>query len=317
MGQIEFEYIGITAIVGDEGSCKSSMALSYPKPMFHFDIDVGGFRRAAWRLKKENPDIRIYEATADEDITKLKFSSYDIITKPYPKPLQVNKLLGQLTAKATPAASIRRITVPKRVEGMKEVWQNIINDFVFVCQQPIATIIFDSATMLWNIDHNSRLQELQEIQEYKWKTSSSTKNTPMDENEYRERLQPIEYGQPNDRMTTVLHTCRSFQKNLVLTHYPTDEYGMVGDGKGGMTEGKTGQKVIDGFKNTGKLCDLVVWTSVEDKTAVVNKQTIHVKTPIAKITKCGIEGMGLDAVGQKVSASFEGIINLRNLMRGG
>ena len=313
---IEFEYLGVSAIVGEEGSCKTSMALSYPKPLFHFDIDVGGFDRAAWRLKVDNPDIRIYRADFEEDINKLDFSKYDVITKPYPKPLQVNKLMGQLTTKT---ASIRTIQQPKKVEGMKELWQNIISDFVLVCQKKeVCTITMDSATMVWNIDHNARLQELQEIQEYKWKTDSKTAKLPWDENEYRERLQPIEYGQPNDRMTTLLQTCRSFRKNLVLTHYPTDEYGMVADGKGGMTEGKTGKQVIDGFKHTAKLCDLIVWTSVKESSKPGDKgKMIAVKTPVARIAKCGLEGMGLDAVGKEIGASFDAVISLRNMMAGG
>ncbi len=315
---LEFEYIGITAVVGEEGTCKSTMAMSWPKPLYHFDVDVGGFDRAAWRLSKDNPNIRIHRADRDEDITTIDFSDFDVVTKPYPKPLQVNKLMGQLTGEVkSKGPSIRQIKQPKKVEGMKELWQTIVTDFVHVCQQDIATIIFDSATLLWNIDHNARLQELQEIQEYKWRVDSATKNLPWDENEYRERLQPIEYGQPNDRMTTLLHTARSFRKNLVLTHYPTDEYGQVSDGKGGMVDGKTGKQVIDGFKHTAKLCDLIVWTSVKEQARTVDKKTAMVKVPTAKITKCGIEGMGLDAVGKEVMASFDGIISLRNLMRGG
>ncbi len=312
-------YIGITAIVGEEGSCKSTMGLSFPKPLFHFEIDFGGFNRAAWRLSKENPSIRIYRCKTDEDITKIDFSAFDVITKPYPKPLQVNKLLGQLTDKTTSVPSIRRIQQPKKVEGMKELWQTFITDFVYICQQDTVTQMIDSATALWNIDHNCRLQELQEIQEYKWKMDSRTKMIPFDENEYRERLQPIEYGQPNDRMTTILQTSRSFQKNLVLTHYPTDEYGQISDGKGGMTEGKTGSQVIDGFKHTGKLCDLIAWTSVKELSHFDPKlkKNVTVKTPVAKITKCGIEGMGLDAVGKEIAANFDAIISLRNLMRGG
>jgi len=313
---IEFEYIGVSAIVGDEGSCKTTAGLSFPKPLFHFDIDVGGFDRAAWRLKQDDPKIRIYRADKDEDVSQLDFSKYDVITKPYPKPLQVNKLMGQLTGKT---ASIRTIQQPKKVEGMKELWQSVIADFVLVCQKKeICTIMFDSATMLWNIDHNARLQELQEIQEYKWRSDSKTSKIPFDENEYRERLQPIEYGQPNDRMTTLLQTCRSFRKNLVLTHYPTDEYGVVSDGKGGMVEGKTGKLVIDGFKHTAKLCDLIIWTRVKESSVMDSKlkKMVSVKTPVATITKCGIEGMGLDAVGKEISASFDGIIGLRNMMRG-
>lgn len=307
---MDFEYIGVTAIVGEEGTAKSTMALTFPQPIFHFEIDFGGFDRAAWFLKKNNPDIRIKKFEADEDITTTKFSDFDILTKPYPKPLQVNKLLGQLTSTTS---SIRQLQQPKKVEGMKELWQAFITDFVYVCSLPVASLVFDSATALWNIDHSARLQELQEIQEYKWRADTRTSKMPFPENEYRERLQPIEYGQPNDRMTTLISTNRSFKKNLIITHYPTDEYGMVPDGKGQLVEGKTGARVIDGFKHTGKLCDLIVWLHIKESMEGGKK----VIQPTAKITKCGIEGMGLDAVGMEMPATFESVINLRNLMRGG
>jgi len=306
----DFEYIGVTAIVGEEGSCKTTMALSFPKPMFHFELDLDGFGRAAWRYSKQNPGLKVYVCGRDEDITKIDFSQYDIISKPYPKPLQVSKLKGELTGSSP---SVRKFQQPKKVEGMKELWQNIITDFVHAGQQPIASIVFDSATKLWNVAHNARLQELQEIQEYKWKKDHP--NTQMSEDEYRERLQPIEYGQPNDRMTTLMDTGKSFRKNLILTHYPTDEYGPMPDGKGGMADARTGRQVIDGFKHTKKECTLIVWTSVEEGTKkLTNDKVIKIKKPIATITKCGIVGMGLDAVGTKVNASYEGIANLRNLM---
>lgn len=305
---MDYEFIGVVAIVGDEGSGKSSMALSFPKPLFHFDIDVGGFDRAAWRLKRDNPDIRIYQCQQGEDLSGVDFTTYDIITKPYPKPLQVSKLMGQLTGNGP---SARQLVLPKKVEGMKELWQLFISDFIYVCEQPVATISPDTSTLLWNIAHNTRLQELQEIQAYKWGNEHS--NTAFPENEYRERLQPIEYGPANERMTAVLETSRSFRKNLVLTHYPTDEYGMVPNDKGNMVEGKTGKQVIDGFKHTAKLCDLVVWTSLKESRDGAKR----VLTPVAKITKCGIAGMGLEAVGQEIVASFDGITSLRNIMSGG
>ena len=48
----------IISLWGVEGCGKSSTGLSFPKPMFHLDLDLGGFERAVWRLedmaKKEN-----------------------------------------------------------------------------------------------------------------------------------------------------------------------------------------------------------------------------------------------------------------------
>jgi len=279
------EFIGITAICGEEGTCKTTMAISFPKPLVHFDTDVGGYRRAAWRLSKEE--------------------LAQITSKSYPKPISVEKLKGQIGTPST------RIIVPKKMEGMKELWQQFAQDFVDACMdEKIATIVVDSATQLWIICHGSHLQELQERQLSQHLRAH--KGVPFDENDYREKLQQYEYGPANDKMRTVLHTARSFSKNLVLTHYPTDEYGVIPDAKGNMVEGKTGVKVLDGFKETVKLSDLVMWLSVKEE----RKEGKTIKTPTAKITKCGLEGMGLDAVGLEIPASYEGVMNLQRLMRG-
>jgi len=288
---MENDFIGIIAICGDEGTCKTTMALTFPKPLHHFDIDVGGFRRAAWRLSTEG-----------------------IVSKGYPKPIQMEKLLGQV---GTPSAQVgtpsTRVSIPKKVTGMKELWQQIVQDFVNACMdKEVKTLVIDSNTLLWNICHNSHLQELQERQLIKWKNDPKTKNIPFDENEYRERLQPPEYGPANDKMRTILHTARSFQKNLVLTHYPTDEYGAIPDSKGNIVEGKTGIKILDGFKETVKLVDMVMWLSIKETV----EQGKKIKHPIAKITKCGLEGMGLDATGLEIPSTYEGIMNLQRMMKG-
>lgn len=293
------DYLGITAVVGDEGTGKTTMALSFPKPLFHMDIDLGGFRRAAWRLG----DLRIKVCSVDEDISKIDWGQYDVVTKSYPKPIQMNKLLGQTFEQTSTRATVQ---VPKRVEGMKELWQQIVTDFVAVCQSPAKTINPDSSTMLWTIDHQSTLQEAQERQ--------IAAGIGPDHEKFRERLQQYEYGTANDRMRTLFQTAKMFSKELVLTHYPTDVYGPVPDGRGGMTQGKTGQLKMDGFGETAKMADAVLWTRVVEQMQP-GKDTI--RYPVAKFAKCGIEGMGLKAVGMEVVASYEAIINLRNMMRGG
>ena len=280
------DYLGVVAICGDEGSGKTTMALSFPKPLRHFDIDVGGFRRAIWRM-----------------------DTADVTSKGYPKPIQIDKLMGQVTDKSGSKISVR---FPKKVEGMKELWQLFVTDFVAACQDhEVQTIVIDSSTALWNICHNSVLEEAQERQLYKW--AREHPNTSFNENDFRERLQPVEYSPANDKMRTIIHTARSLSKNLVLTHYPTDKYGVIPDSKGNMVEGKTGEIVMDGFKETAKLADLIVWTSIKE---VIKQGGVKEKYPVAKITKCGIEGMGLSATGLEISATYDDFINLKNMMGG-
>ena len=275
-------YLGVVAICGDEGTGKTSMSLTFPKGVVHLDIDVGGYRRAIWRMEGEG-------------ISSISF----------PKPIQIDKLKGA-------DISSTRIIIPKKVTGMLELWQEIVQKFVDACMDKDAnTIVIDSATALWNICHQSHLQELQSRQLSLH--NSEKPHTPFNESSYRERLQPIEYGPANDRMRTLVHTARSCGKNLILTHYPTDEYGTIPDGKGNMVEGKTGVKILDGFKETTKLADLVVWTSIRDMIVEGNK----VKQPVCKITKCGLDGMGLAVVGMEIAATYQDVINLRNTLSGG
>lgn len=292
------DYLGIVAICGEEGSCKTTMSLTFPKPSSHLDIDVGGYKRAAWRI----------------DTT-------DIETHSFPKPLtdaDIAKMKG--IVKPDPEVSTRAVAIPKKVEGMKELWQSIIDQLVQDClREDIKSITMDSSTQMYKVGCDAYLQEIQEKQLIKWKKNNP--NTPFDENDYREKLQPVEYGVVYDRLQRIYHTSRSYKKNLILIHYPTDEYGPMPDGRGGFAEGKTGKTIMDGYKETAKFSDFVAWLSVKSRTVLsdpTNPQSpkIEEKYPVAKITKCGIEGTGLRAVGLEIPATYEGIVNIVNLLKG-
>jgi len=272
----------ILAIWAPEKAWKTTMALSFPRPIDHYDLDVGGFDRAAWRLNLD-----------------------DINSKPYPTPIQMEKLLGQTKEGVS-------IKFPKRILGVKEVWQQIVIDFVASCQNPkVKTIAIDSATQLWAIDHRSYLQEVQERQLYRFTHDKEGKIVPnrkeedFPENDFRERLQPIEYAEPNDRMRTLIYTARSYGKHLVLTHYPRDVYASKVTDRG-IEEYKTGDVEPDGFKDTQKLVDIVIWIQAGPKTNIIT----------AKITKCGLEGLGTAAVGLAIEPSYQGILDLQARFRG-
>ena len=109
------------------------------------------------------------------------------------------------------------------------------------------------------------------------------------------------------------------KKNLVLVHYPRDVYKDVVSDKGEVTSMRTGALEMDGFKETQKHSDLVVWLHVNEEkipsTVPGAKPTIK-HHPIAKIVdKCGIQGMGMNALGLEFPANFQAFINLRNIMR--
>ncbi len=258
----------IIAIWAEEKTGKTTMALTFPKPLYHFDLDVGGFERAIWRL----------DAT-------------DVHSKSYPIPIQMEKMMG-----ATKAKGEISIKFPRRIIGYKEIWQQIVVDFVAVCQNAKAkTIVIDSATQLWSICHQSLLQEKQEIQ--------LSKNPRLQDSELREKLQPIEF--PNDRMRSIIYTARSCGKHLVLTHYPKDVYAQR-VGANGIEEYRTGEQTPDGFKDTQKLVDAVIRLETDKKNNIT-----------ATFTKCALVGMGNMAVGLQLPAvSYDGILELQKSMRG-
>ena len=215
----------IVVICGEEKSWKTTMALSFPKPMRHFDLDVGGWERASWRI-----------------------DTAGIISKPYLLPIQMEKLMGIGPNKE--GVSVR---FPRRVIGYKETWQKIVIDFVAACQdETVKTIVMDSGTQLWSICHNGYLQEKQDIQ--------LSKNPKLPDYELREKLQPVEF--PNDRMRTLVNTAGSYRKHLVLTHYPKDIYKEKVTEKG-IESYKSGDVTVDGFKESQRLATLVVWVAMD------------------------------------------------------
>lgn len=301
----------ITSIWGIEGSGKSSVALTFPSPLFHFDLDLGGFDRAAWRVieeaKKEGIELRVRHCDPGEDITKLDWNEWDIVSKPYLAPVQMEKLMG---VGAEKGVSVR---FPRAVRGIKELWQEIVIDLVALCQtRTVRSIVTDSATQLWWICHTSLLQEKQEIQLAQGIKESDPK--------FRERLQPVEF--PNDRMRSLIYTARSAGKNLIMTHYPKDVYKeRVGDK--GIESYKSGEVEPDGFKHTVTLDDIVIWTYAEvDKRKEIIKgvenPNYNKPQPYAKVDlKCGLEGMGMSAVGLELPMpSYEGLMELQARMKG-
>jgi hypothetical protein len=300
----------IISIWGIEGSGKSSLGLSFPKPMFHLDLDLGGFERAVWRLedtaKNEKKPLRVLRCEAKEDVSKIDWSKWDLVSKPYLAPVQLDKLLGVKKN----GLSVR---FPRAVTGIKELWQEIVTDIVTVGQVPtLKSIMTDSATQLWWVCHTSLLQEKQEIQ--------ISNHVNPEHKDFREKLSPVEF--PNSRMRDLIYTVRSFGKNLIMTHYPKDIYAnkLVGER---LESYATGEVEPDGFKHTVTLDDIVIWCYSEvDKRKEIMKGVgnpdYNKPVPRAKISlKCGLAGMGMKAVGLDLpTPDYDGLMELQSMMRG-
>lgn len=265
---------------GEEKTCKTTLALSFPKPLFHFDVDVGGYDRAAWRIDTEG-------------VTSEKFY----------QPMKIEKMMGQEVTEATKPGQKLSIRFPKKEVGMRELWQQIIRKYVEVLQDPTyKTIVFDSFTLMWNICHRSHLQEIQEKQ--------IAKTPNVVDNDLRESLMPKEYGPANDRMRSIISNSRSMGKNLIITHYPKDVYGVRVTAQG-TEDYRTGAIAIDGFKEVAKLIDIAISTTTE------MRGTPKVKTPVCTITTCGLEGLGIAAEGIELpTPDYAGLMALVELFRG-
>lgn len=271
------DYLGVIAICGEEGSGKTTMGLSFPKPLVHLDIDVGSYARAAWRIDTK-----------------------DITSKPFPQQLDIKRLLGQEVEKRN--GQVSSIRFAKKVEGRRELWQEIVRYFAGAVQDPkVKSIMFDSATLTWITCHRGHLQELQEKQ---------IAQGERDENKLRENLQSKEYGPPNEKMRMLFHTAKSFRKNLIMTHYPRPVYAQRINGRTGEIEDyTTGALTLDGFGETAKIADVVAWTKVVEIVVDAKKKT-KMKVIMARLDKCGIPGMGLSCVGKEVEGSYDGLMSL-------
>ena len=304
----------IVSAWGIEGCGKSSYGLSYPRPLFHLDLDLGGFDRAVWRLEDAEPNLRVKRCNPKEDISKLDWNEWDIVSKPYLAPIQLDKLLG---VQQQAGVSVR---FPRQVLGIKEMWQEIVTDIVTVGQVPVLkTIMPDSATQLWWTSHTGLLQEKQEIQLFQ--------GMKVTDDKFRERLQPMEF--PNSRMTDLIYTVRSLGKHLVMTHYPKDIYANKVTDKG-IESYATGEVEPDGFKHTVKNVDIVIWCYTEidkqreimvlegDDAKMSPNPDYNKPVPRAKVSlKCGLAGMGMKAVGLDLpTPSYEGLMELQSAMRG-
>lgn len=252
----------VAVIWGEEGTWKTTMALSFPKNILHIETDVGGFQRASWRVDTKG-----------------------IVSESFMPPLPVDISAKQVT-----------VRFPKKQVGQKELFQNIFVAYYKALQDKnIKTVVIDSATELWGICHRAYLQQLQEDQLKQGKK----------EHDIRESLIPIEYGDPNARMRQIINAAKSAGRNLVLIHYPKDVY--VNVQRGDRLESvKSGETDIDGFKETGRLADVIIETKYDKKQ----------KKILAKIgKKCALPGIGSDAIDMELpEVSYSGLLQLKSLL---
>ena len=246
----------IVAIEGESKTGKTSLSLTFQKPLHHLDLDPGGFERAARRFQAE-------------------VSSGSIKHTTYFTPLQAIK------EKIGGAEKAGMVFLPtKRLKGYKELWYKLLGDY-FTCleSKTIRVVVFDPFTAVWELCRHGYLQELQERQDPNEKP--------------RERLQPIEHGIPNTRMKSLLDAGREAGKDLVLVHSMTDVYEKrLVDGR--VEEIVTGRDFA-GWKYLESLVDLLLLTRISTQTERVDNKTIvkHIPEAEVKLSGLGLDLLGV------------------------
>jgi len=131
---LELESLAL-GIWGDIKTCKTTFALTFPKPLIHFDLDQG-IKRALPRFREFSYQ-QVAENMPLSSVTKLT----DIISKPYRLPI---KWPGQ------PVAS------------MLSLWDVFMDDLRVACETPeIKTIVVDTGSVLWRIATQAHLERVQ------------------------------------------------------------------------------------------------------------------------------------------------------------
>lgn len=262
---------------GDEKTAKSTFAISAPKPIFHCDFDLGIERAYGIKLVEQNVNGKVIKVDLDMEVE----------STPYAMPFQLGG----------------------KINGVKELWNTFLADYVKVLENqklyqdktPFRSIILDTGTQEYEVCRFGYLQEKQEVQLARGLRPGE---------DLRESLLSVEYAEPYARLKTLIYGARSYKKNLMITHYSTDEYAQRLGKDGRQEDYKTGKLRLDGFKYTEGLADLVLYN--------YRKEVIIDKIPVTQlwglITLSGLdirmEGMTFQ------NPSYDSIIKALKMYRG-
>ena len=154
----------------------------------------------------------------------------------------------------------------ENIQKAIDFWENILTLYNDALENPnVKSIVFDTFTSVWEARRMAHLATIRQT----------------DPN--RSSLMPPEYFIPNTDIKVMLVQARVHDKILIVTHHTRPEY---------MGNEPTGKDEPDGFKKTGDLVDVVLWTDKQ-----YDKQS-GITVPVAKITECGLtmQALGMELV---------------------
>jgi hypothetical protein len=253
---------------GDIKTCKTTLGLSFPTPIVHFDFDLG-FERARNRIP---PNLKVLEVPYNIALTESMLVTPDIISKKYRIPIKFPKQASK---------------------GILDLWENqIITDIVLVLGvERIKSLLFDTGTVMWNLDKDAQLERVQ--------TAASKRGNT------RENLAQIEYSVPNTEMRALLGHAKHYGKNLYISHHIGGVYEerLTNSGTQSVRIGDT----WDGWNHLGAIVDVIVRTKVKAATNGLGP------VPEATIETCGYT---LSAEGLVIpNPTFDTILAMINALR--
>lgn len=253
---------------GPDKTCKSTLALTFPKPLAYLEFDIGGGERAI----KNDSRYGFKQAVADSSIiTSFKDPQGHEHPLSFVMPYQIGVVdFNKMSVRPS-----------KILVGMKELWYKFLVAYISLLEQPnIQTIVIDTGTLLWELCCSGYLQEKQELQLDQY-------GNVLPGEKLRVQLLQIEYREPNIRMRGIVYQAKAHKKHLVMTHHERDEYGMMMI-KGEMIQGPTGRKERAGWGSLGDGADIIVHTYIKSGSAKVP----YCKVELAEIKE--LEGMEIE-----------------------
>lgn len=154
----------------------------------------------------------------------------------YPDRPSAKDLLRSISGKGSSA---------NRMVGALDVWNALFDDYgEALDNKSISTIVFDSWTRVWRLCTAAFLEE--------------RRDKGMNVGGLMER----DYGEPNNRMTSILDIGRKYGKCIVLVCHLDDERKDYLDDKGQRQSMVTGKRIADQWRRTSQLVDMVIRTEL-------------------------------------------------------
>ena len=262
----------LLSIEGDEATGKSTLAYSGPLPIVGFAFDMGAKRAMLGGRFNE------------------LFNGVDICHVPYDtQPVLQGHMEGEVGPWEGHDITVIELPPPiqlgsVRVKGYLTLWTY----FIAMCAKAfmdlkVKTLVVDTMTVARRVKVDAYLESLQNAA---FDSTGKRILIQGQEMKMRERLQKIEYGNPNDAIRDIYTTGAGVDKNLIAVHHLTDEYASRPNQKGEIEDVQTGRLVLEGLKNTHRFVDIAL---------LMTKDGGHIKGKFLKFGyKLAMEGTTQD-----------------------